>query len=230
MKRNIENIFSKSKIEKQIQCPNPNIPIIVDTREKQSLIAASLSEKKANIKFEKLDIGDYLIDDTIIERKTFSDFVNSMLNKRLTEQLHNLKKYPRYFLIIEGFYYHYNDFNIHENAVKGMLLSIATDFKIPIIYTEDTKDTASFLILLAKRIEKPKTQYSARQTKTLKTLEEQKQFILEGFPGIGPIASKNLFDKFGSLKNIFNISREEIEKLKILDDNKVEKFFSLLSD
>lgn len=230
MEKHIENIFSKAKIEKELQCPNPKIPIIIDTREKQSLIIANLVEKKANIKFEKLDIGDYLIEDTIIERKTFSDFVGSMINKRLLEQLSNLKKYPKHFLIIEGFYYHYNEFNLHENAIKGMLLSIATDFKIPIIYTEDTKDTASFLIVLARRLEKSKTQHTIRQTKTLKTLKEQKQFILEGFPGVGPVASKNLFEKFGSLKNIFNASKKEIENLKIFDDNKLEKFFSILND
>ena len=89
----IENIFSKTKIShKEIKCPNPKIPIIVDTREKQSLIAANLIEKKANINFEKLEIGDYLIGDTIIERKTFSDFISSTLSKRLQEQLVNLKK------------------------------------------------------------------------------------------------------------------------------------------
>ena len=89
--KQIENIFSKSKPVKEPTCPNPKIPIIIDTREKQSLIAANLINQKANIKFEHLDIADYLIADTAIERKTFQDFVGSILNKRLTEQLQNLK-------------------------------------------------------------------------------------------------------------------------------------------
>ena len=225
----IENIFSKTKIQKELPCPNPKIPIIVDTREKQSLIAANLLEQKANIKFEKLDIGDYLIQGTIIERKTFSDFVSSMLNKRLHEQLINIKKYDKYFLLIEGFYYNYNKFNIHENAIRGILLSIANDFQIPIIYTEDEKDTSKFLITLAKRYEKPKTSSSIRQTKNIKTLEEQKQYILEGFSGIGPVAAKTLLVEFSSLKNIFNSTEEELEKIK-LDDKQIGKFFSLLND
>ncbi len=211
-------------------CPNPKAPIIVDTREKQSLISANLIEKKANIKFEKLDIGDYLIEDTIIERKTFSDFVSSMLNKRLLEQLLNIKKYSKHFLIIEGFYYNYNDFNVHKNAIKGMLLSIATDFKIPIIYTENEEDTANFLILVAKRYEKPKSQNTIRPTKTLKTLEEQKQFILEGFPGIGPVATETLLKKFKTLKNVFNATEKELKEMKILSEDKLEKFFSLLKN
>ncbi len=228
--KSVENIFSKSKIQKEPICPNPKIPIIVDTREKQSLIAANLIEKKANIKLEKLDIGDYLIEDTIVERKTFSDFISSMANKRLLTQLHEIKKYPKHFLILEGFYYNYNDFNVHKNAIRGMLLSIVTDFKIPIIYTENEEDTATFLILVAKRYEKLKTQNTIRQTKTLKTLEEQKQFILEGFPGIGPVATKTLLKKYKTLNNIFNITEKELNKMKILSEDKLEKLFSLLKN
>jgi ERCC4-type nuclease len=227
MKKQIENIFSKSKTEKEPICPNPKIPIIIDTREKQSLIAANLLEKKANIDFEKLEIGDYLIQDTIIERKTFSDFVGSIINKRLFDQLREIKKYPNYFLLIEGFYYDYDKFNVHENAIRGMLLSVAIDYQIPIIYTEDEEDTANFLILVAKRYERPRPEIGIRPSKTLKTLEEQKQFILEGFPGIGPAAAKNLLDKFPTLQNIFSSTQEELQG--ILDENKMKKFLDLLN-
>ena len=110
-----------------------------------------------------------------------------------------------------------------------MLLSVATDFNVPIIYTENEKDTANFLILVAKRYEKPKPQNVIRQFKTFKTFEEQKQFILEGFPGIGPVASKTLLTEFSTLKNIFNATKEELEKIK-LDDKQIEKFFSLLNN
>jgi len=224
--KQLENIFSKTKPQKETQCPNPKIPIIVDTREKQSLISANLIEKKANIEYEQLEIGDYLIKDTIIERKTFSDFISSVIDKRLFTQLEEMKKYSKYFLIIEGFYYDYDKFNVHENAVRGMLLSIAIDYQIPVVYTKDEEDTANFLILTAKKYEKPKQEMSIRQSKTLKTLEEQKQFILEGFPGIGPAAAINLLDKFPTLQRIFNSTQEELKE--ILDENKLKKFLDLL--
>jgi len=230
MKKQIENIFSSKKTQKEIKCPNPKIQIVVDTREKQSLIAANLLEKKANIKFEKLDIGDYLVGDTIIERKTFSDFVGSMMNKRLQEQLINLRKYPQQFLIIEGFYYNYKNerTKVHENAIRGMLLSIAIDFQIPIIYTENEEDTSKFLILTARKYEKPKTDHAIRQTKTARSLEERKQFILEGFPGIGPATAKQLLDNFDSLRDIFNASKEELESTVGLDAGKIQGFLELL--
>ncbi len=227
MKKRIENIFSKTKTNSdEIKCPNTKIPIIIDTREKQSLITANLIEKRANIKHEQLEIGDYLIQDTIIERKTFSDFIGSIINKRLFSQLKEIKKYPNYLLLIEGFDYNYNKFNVHENAIRGMLLSVAIDYKIPIIYTDNEEDTANFLVLTAKRYEKPRPEIGLRQSKTHKTQEEQKQFILEGFPGIGPAAAINLLDKFPTLQNIFNATREELKG--ILDGKKILKFLDLL--
>jgi len=228
MKHQIENIFSKTKLQQEPTCPNPKIPIIIDTREKQSIISANLVEKKANIKYETLEIGDYLIENTIIERKTFTDFIGSMINKRLFDQIHEIKKYPKHFLLIEGFYYNYNKFNVHENAIRGMLLSIATDFQVPIIFTENEEDTAKFLILLAKRYEKPNTQNAIRQTKTLKTITQQKEFILEGFPEIGPVATQQLLENFSTLKQIFNATEEQLKKIG-LSEIQIEKFLELLN-
>jgi ERCC4-type nuclease len=229
MKKRVENIFSKSPLEKETPCPNPKIEIIIDTREKQSLVAANTIEQKANIKFEKLEIGDYLVNDTIIERKTFSDFISSMLNRRLVPQLFNLKKYPKYFLLIEGFYYNYNSDFVHENAIRGMLLSIATDFQIPIIYTEDAKDTAKFLIALAKKCEKSKSKsFSLRHNKTTQTFQEKKEFILQGFPGVGPTLSEKLLEKFTTLKEIFRAPKKELEKIPNFNENKIDEFLRLL--
>jgi ERCC4-type nuclease len=227
-RKQINNIFSKSKEEKIITCPNPNHPIIVDTREKQSLIAANLLEQKANIKFEKLEIGDYLINDICIERKTFSDFLSSMINKRLLQQLNEIKKYPKPILLIEGFYYDYESYNVHENAIRGMLTSIATEFQIPILFTEDEKDTSKFLINLAKKQEKPKQELSIRPSKTLETLEERKQFILEGFPLIGPKTSKPLLKKFKTLKKILNLKPKELQEF--MDERTIEKWVKCLEN
>lgn len=230
MKKEIENIFSKKKEETKKTVPNPKIPIIVDTREKQSLIISHLVSELANIKIEKLEIADYLVGDTAIERKTFSDFLGSMINKRLIEQLIEIKKYPKYFLLLEGFYYNYQEFKVHENAIRGMLLAIVNDFQVPIIYTENEEDTAKFLILLAKQKEKGKKDLPIRPTKTLKTLNEQKQFILEGFPGIGATLSKKLIKEFPNLHSIFDASKEELRQIENFDDAKIEKFKDILED
>jgi ERCC4-type nuclease len=221
--KKIENIFSKSKTTSI-----PKTPIIIDTRETSSLIYSELKEKYPNTILQKLEIGDYKIQDTVIERKTFSDFVSSILNKRLFDQLREIKKYPKHFLILENFDYNYHKFKIHENAIRGTILSITTEFQIPIIYTQNQNDTIKFLILTANRYNNPKQNPSIRQTKTKLTPIQQKQFILEGFPGIGPSTTKTLLKNFPTLKKIFNSTEEELQNYLNKKTSKI--FYQLLNN
>lgn len=233
------DIFSNKPAKEQ-----PQAQIIIDTREKQSLVASYLAEKKANIKWESLEIADYIINNIAIERKTYSDFISSMINKRLFSQLENLKKYPEHFIIIEG-----NDnwkrinaertadylkgkshptkpLGVVDKAAKGMIISIITKYKIPIIFTENEQDTAETLIQISKQQEKNEKPQSLRFTPTLLTKDEQKQFILEGFPNIGPTTAKKLLEKYKTLNNIFNASEKELEELI----GKKASTFNLLRD
>ncbi len=194
--------------------------IIVDKREKNSLVIAELVEKKIDIELKQLAVADYLINDIAIERKTVSDFITSMLNKRLIRQLQELKQYPKQILIIEGIEEQdlYNDKaeqGIHANAIRGMLLSIILEFKIPIILTKNYKDTVNFLIVLKKRQERKPKEISLNATKKARNIAEQQQFILEGFPGIGPSTAKKLLKHFKTIKKVINATDKQLKKAKI---------------
>jgi Fanconi anemia group M protein len=228
MSKQIENIFSKSSEPKK-EIPN-KFPIIVDTREKQSLVYSYLVGKNANVKFEKLEIGDYLVGDVIIERKTFKDFQASIIDRRLMKQFTEMKKYSKSFLLLEGFLYNFSDSIINENAIRGMILSCALDFEIPIIYSQNEEDSAKLLLVLARRLEKPEKENSLRFKKTEMTFEEQKQFILEGFPGIGPTTAKALLQKYKTLEKIFGCPKEKLAKTELFDDKKLGNFKKLLED
>jgi len=203
------NIFSKKEKNKKDKDNENKKTIIIDTREKSSLVPSCLLEKKAKIHFETLEIGDYLIDSIIVERKTFSDFQSSIINKRLFKQLEEMKKYPKQLLIVEGKSNNKEDRFLHENAIRGMLLSCLLDYQIPIIFSEDEEDTASYLLVLAK---KQNTPLSIRPSRSDMSKEERKQFILEGFDGIGPTTAKQLVKENKTLRKIFSLKKEELEK------------------
>jgi len=200
------NIFEKKEKRQKQGEGALSKEIIIDTREKQSLVIANLLEKKARIKFETLEIGDYLIDSTIIERKTFSDFQSSIISKRLFKQLEEMTKYPKQLLIVEG---KSKESFIHENAVRGMFLSCLLDYQIPILFSEDEEDTANFLLVLAK---KSSSSISIRHSRSDMNKNERKQFILEGFDGIGPATAKQLIKENKTLRKIFLMTKEELEK------------------
>jgi len=200
------NIFSRKRENKKKEELKK---IVVDIHEKNSLVLANLIELGAKTEIKSLEIGDYILGNVIIERKTMNDFISSMLSRRLLEQLKNLGQHENRILVIEG--KDKRDIGINPNAIKGMILSISLDFKIPIIITENETETAEYLFLLAKQQAKQKTEISLHSRIPL-TKQEQKKYILESFQGIGPATAENLLKKFGTIKNIINSSAEELEK------------------
>ncbi len=204
--------------------------ILTDLHEKNSLVTSELVSLGINVEFKHLKVADYLIGETAIERKTCSDFLNSMINKRLLRQLEELKQYSKKLLIIEGIEEQelYNDLpeGIHGNAIRGMLLHISLESNCPVLFTKDYRDTARFLYLIARRAEKEKQEISLHAKKKSRNVKEQKQYIIESFPGIGPKTAKKLLKKFKSISSIINASEQELmEILKSKTD-----FFKKLID
>ena len=179
--------------------------IIADIREKNSLVIAELRKLGIDVELKHLKLADYIISrDIAVERKTINDFVSSMINKRLIQQIIDLKKNYKFPLLLiecedhQALYKPTRMPNLHENAVRGMLLSVTTDFGIPTILTEGYEDTAKYLMLLAKRQLKPKKKISFAVKRKAFSIKEQQQIILESFPGIGPSTAKLILKKLWS--------------------------------
>lgn len=210
----IFDIFSKRKTTSSAK---PKEKIIIDYREKNSLVASELVNLGFEIEFKNLKVGDYLVKDIAIERKTVSDFISSMINKRLQNQIIELQQYKNKLLIIEGIEEQElysergeGEKGMHPNSIRGFLISILINHKIPIIYTKNSDDTAKFISVIAKRKEH---ELSLNVSKNNLNKKERMQFILESFPQIGPKTAKKLLEKFKTLKNIFNATEEELKKL-----------------
>jgi len=207
----IFDIFS----QKKSRVKNKEKPkIIMDIHEKNSLVLANLTNE-AEVNIQPLEIGDYLIGETIIERKTFSDFISSMLNRRLIGQLSQMQKYSSRILILEG-----KDFEsleerqskLNPNSIRGMILSTSLDFSTNIIFTKDSEETAKYLVLLAKKQLKGKTDFTLHSRKPA-SKSEQKQYILEAFPNIGPKKAEALLKEFKTLRQVFNAGDEELQEI-----------------
>ena len=200
--------------------------IIADYREKNSDVPFELLSLGCEVEFHELKVADFIIGNIAVERKTISDFLSSMLNKRLIRQLQELQQYKKKLLIIEGTDEQevYNeDSNLHPNSVRGFLLTILLNYKIPILFTKNSKDSAKFMNLIAR---KEKHEPSSNAKKKARNKKEQMQYILESFPGIGPKTAKKLLGKFKTLKEIFNLP---VEKLKNEIGKKAE-IFSILKE
>lgn len=210
IKMKFNDIFStkKTKIKEKIKQK-----IIIDYREKNSLVPAQLKKLGFEIDFQELKIGDYIVKDYIIERKTISDFRQSMVNRHLHRQIEEMQQYENKLLIIEGIEYeeiYPENSTINSNALRGFLLSITMKYKIPTIFTKNPEDTAKFISVLSR---KKQTEVPLNAKKKTFNKKEQMQFILESFPGIGPKNARKLLEKFSTLQNIFLAPQEELQKV-----------------
>jgi len=116
--------------------------ILCDTREGHPYSFGVLPLKKI-----KLETGDYSIehfeDYVSLERKSLLDFVNTVINKdnrqRFFAELNRMKQYPRkvYCVIIEGsfedIFEHRYESHAEPMSIFGFILSIMTDWGIPVI-------------------------------------------------------------------------------------------------
>ncbi|MFO7872166.1 MAG: DEAD/DEAH box helicase [Candidatus Undinarchaeales archaeon] len=206
--------------------------VFADTRESGSGILRELNENGLEIRIKQLDVADFQISDRVaVERKTTRDFVKSLVDGRLFKQAPSFSEmFEKPLIIVEGEEL-YNHGKIHPNSIRGALSSLVLDFGLPIIYTKDMKETASFIELLAKREQlDEKREVVLRSGKRPKTKEEMKQYIVESLPNVGPRMAKKLLKNFGSVKEIFNASETQLKKIDNVGDKKAGRIKKVIEE
>jgi len=197
------------------------IAIMADYREKSTGTVKELVELGVHVKLEMLKSADYVLSGRVgVELKTVADFAASIIDGRLLEQLKVLKRsFEKPLIILQGTQDLYKVRNIHPNAIRGMLSTVAVSYGIPILSTKDEKDTAALLLSIAKREqEKTGSEFSAHADKKPMTMKEQQEYLVSCLPQVGPNLAKELLKQFGSVKKIVNSSEEELKNVAGVGD------------
>ena len=210
--------------------------VLIDYREKPLIL--ELEKRAVPISIKPLALADIILQgqdyyttpvSIAIERKTQTDFLNSIIDKRITTQLIAIKQnFPIYLLIIEGQENLYSLRDFHPNSIRGMLSSIALDLQIPIIQTKSIADTAAFIEVIHKRLEKPKKPISLLTKRKPFTLKEQQEYLIESLPGIGALLSKSLLQKFSSPVNILNSAESQLKETSGIGKKKAKAIRQVL--
>ncbi len=228
MYRTLESLKGKlsfNKPENLSKFMQTELKIFADDREKGSGVIKELLDLGIKIDLQRLDVADYVLSPKVgIEYKKISDFVDSIIDGRLLEQIKVLKQnYERPLVIIEGDADMYSLRKIHPNAIRGMLATIAIDYGIPIIQTKNLKETAALLYIIAKREQDPDKKYfDPHSEKKPLTLKEQQEYIVSSLPNVGPVLAKDLLKYFGSVRNIMNASEERLTNVEKIGEKKAK--------
>ncbi len=209
-----------------------DITIFVDSREKNNPVVKELSSLGVNIKLEVLDSADFVLSSDVgVEFKTAEDFVNSIVDGRLLSQAKILKEtYNKPLMIIEGYENIYNIRNLHPNAIRGAVSSIAVDFGISIIPSKNVKDSAGIILNIARREQlkekRPLQKHSFKPSKSISSIQE---YFLSSIPGIGSSLSKPLLKEFKTIKNIVNADKKEFEKIEKIGSKKAQLLYDVFN-
>ncbi|MFX0134866.1 MAG: ERCC4 domain-containing protein, partial [Candidatus Hodarchaeota archaeon] len=190
--------------------------IIIDNREHK--LKELFDQKKDIIQYEskQLDIADVIVSNEVaIERKEGFDFVSSIMDNRLFEQLLRLKEtYANPILILEGL----ND-EVFENtgmkisSIYGALSFVSYKLGISVIPTRNLEDTAIVIERIAYREQiKDDMPLLSRRARKEMSKKDRRSFIIEGLIDIGPKKAKALIEKFKTPHNVF----KAIKKTEIL--------------
>jgi Fanconi anemia group M protein len=232
----------------------PILPrIILDTRELNGgLIRAIAMTKRCYFEVEMLDVGDAVLSDRVgIERKaggaSGKDFLASLINDpKIFGQLYDLKNaYDRPILIIEGDNPNEDirktlciERNINPVALRGVLISIEVEMKIPIIWTDSIQETAEYLIHIAtvEQLKPEQRYFKSHGKRSHLSPEQQLIYFLTSIPGakkyqpgIGEFRARMLLERFNTIEGIMAASYEdylEIPKFGAQTARLLKEFFS----
>lgn len=187
--------------------------VLVDTREHVQEVVKSIKEAGCSLVKVKLEVGDYVAGEFLFERKSTSDFVNSIIDGRLFTQASLLVKSGlRPAVIVEGdLWDELSHREIHQNAVLGAQLALLA-MGVGLIYSEGPAQTGSLICLAAKRGERRVRVPTVRKTENIR---EAQIAFLSALPGIGPKRAEELLKKYGTpLNAILNYRSWEIDSKK----------------
>ena len=235
MYRNLEGLKKKLSLSTTQNTlenyEDPKIKIFADHREKGNGVMRELVDLNVNIKLEQLHYADYILSSRCgVEFKRVDDFVNSIVDGRLLDQMKSLKKnFERPLVIIEGEKDIFSVRNIHPNAIRGMMATSAVSYGIPMLFSRNPKETASLLSVIAKR-EQDETgkNFNMHADRKPLNIKEQQEYIISSLPTVGLNLAKELLKEFKSVKNIINAEEKDLKKVKLIGKKKAENIKKII--
>ncbi len=191
------------------------IEIVADQRELDANIARELSKREdVQTRLETLAVGDYILSDRVaVERKTVDDFLDTLTggDRSMFEQVGDAARhYSRPVVIIEGADL-YGKRDVHPNAIRGALSSLAVDFGASVLRTEDEDETRELLAVIAGREqENEDREVSVHGEKQSKTLAEQQEYVVASIADIGPVTARSLLSEFGTVEAVMTAREDDL--------------------
>lgn len=208
--------------------------VYIDERERNKITSVQYYYHKKKHLFQNIDsietkileVSDLCSEDFKIgiERKSSKDFLQSIFEGRLKQQLFELRQVFEFpFLLIEDYD------GLHECSMKhpeidvaaliGTITSAEAHHRVPVFFVGPYY--AQFALSLIEKFidggyERQKLTYTPARRRTIK--KDHQLNILLGIPNISRQRALKLLSEFNSVKNIVNADIEDLKKVEGIGD------------
>lgn len=199
-----------------LHTPERRIQIAADHRESASAAVAALRAlPEVELRFEHLKVGDYLVDGLMLfERKTLTDFAESVIDGRLFRQaraLATLEPPLRGALILEGAGADLARSGMSRESLQGALITVTLFFGVPLLRAVSPEESARLMLYAARQARVYATGALPRRGRRHKGKLKLQLDILQHLPGIGPGRARRLLSTFGSVEAALGASAEQLQ-------------------
>lgn len=223
--------------------------LVIDSREKEGSKLVGLVEyeaKKLNIQYEKkwIEVGDYVYDDLCFEAKSATDFLTSVIQKRLWTQLDNMDRYFATNVVIiygsieEAIFNakRYSKSKIPEPARTIMLTNkfyasigrIVLDTDIKPFWVATEEEAARIITSICKMKPVVRENIKPELFKRI-TTDDLRLDMLTCIKGISEKKAKALIKEFGSIMEIGECSEFELQAIEGIGGTLAERILATLN-
>jgi ERCC4-type nuclease len=216
--------------EDQQELEMSEVTIFCDMRESRSGVLERLRELGAEVKTGELATGDYVCSsELVIERKTAADFILSVIDGRLFNQIGKMKlSFARPVFLIEGDVYATRS-NISREAIDGALSFIVAIEGATVLHVRSPRTAADLIYRMAKHCQEGLGYDVAFRRGKTEPGKGEALFVIEGLPGIGPTTASKVLGHFRSTLALMNASVDELMAVPGLGKKKAERIHSCIS-
>jgi len=209
--------------------------IIVDDRESRSGNITSLKRRRCKVKVDRLEVGDYIVGDVVVERKDGADFISSIRDKRIWNQASNLAQaeHPIIAVIDANIWktIYFTRSNWIHKSYYGALAKLTTSFGITVLMFPTDDDFLRYLKTLDKQqdkessgvrpapLQRKATKFCVRQENNLCTIN-----------GVSVKTAKLILNHFGSVKKVANASVKQLKKIDGIGPKTAEAIYKLYNE
>ena len=205
----------------------------IDSREKSPLAELVIKEaKKLNIPYEKvwLEIGDYTYADVCFEAKSAIDFLMSIMNKRIWNQIDNMDRaFDNNLVIIYGKAEdaitqwldnakikgnRMNNYRMVHNKFYGALGKIILDTDCNVVWVPFIDNAAKIITVVCKMQPHDREVYTPRLIKQKIRTTDLRIDVLTTIKGLSEKKAKTLIEKHGSIMEVGEASLKELQEIE----------------